>query len=33
MKLSDVQKESILKSAKEMLDGEIPDKFQAIFGC
>ena len=26
MKLSDVQKESILKSAKEMLDGEIPDE-------
>ena len=26
MKLSDVQKESILKSAKEILDGEIPDE-------
>lgn len=26
MELSDVQKESILKSAKEILDGEIPDE-------
>lgn len=26
MELSDVQKESILKSAEELLDGEIPDE-------
>ena len=32
MKLSDVQKESILKSAKEILDGEIPDEVLETVG-
>lgn len=32
MKLSDAQKESILKSAKEKLDGEIPDEVLETVG-